>query len=60
MGRCDKDGPLALVKMPIAIDVGIFYNIVENKIKFPWPTGAQVDWPAEQDNGVRIPTLPAL
>ena len=36
----------------------LFYFPIE--YVFPWPDIAQVEYPAEQENGVKVPALPAL
>ena len=40
--------------------ITFFIFIRTTQYVFPWPDIAQVEYPAEQENGVRVPTLPAL
>ena len=38
----------------------LFYFVRTIEYLFPWPDIAQVEYPAEQENGVQVPALPAL
>ena len=37
-----------------------FFIFGTTQYVFPWPDIAQVEYPAEQENGVKVPALPAL
>ena len=39
----------------------LFYTLyIGIEYVFPWPAPAHVEDPAEQENGVKVPALPAL
>ena len=38
----------------------LFYFVRTIQYVFPWPDIAQVEYPAEQEKGVKVPALPAL
>ena len=40
--------------------ITFFIFIRTTQYVFPWPDIAQVEYPAEQENGVKVPALPAL
>ena len=50
----------SFTKYPIAILAHLRYNASVNGIVFPWLGIAQDEYPAEQENGVQVPALPAL